>query len=109
MGTYKIGHALLFPIHAHSWPCQHHGKYHINAKFSCPLKLCRKTPAQFPMMNFVGQQFPANMQMMQQPTQQAMMMHQPAQQAMPMMAPYYAPNKQPNNAPNQQQQNWNNF
>jgi hypothetical protein len=51
------------------------------------------------MMNFVGQQYPANMQMMQQP----------AQQAMPMMAPYYAPNQQPTTAPNQQQQNWGYF
>jgi hypothetical protein len=63
-----------------------------------------------PMMNFVGQQYPANMQMMQQPAaQQAMMMQQPAQQAMPMMAPYYAPNQQPTTAPNQQQQNWGHF
>ena len=66
-------------------------------------------PAQLPMMNFVGQQFPANMQMMQQPTQQAMMMQQPAQQAMPMMAPYYAPNQQTPAAPNQQQQYWGQF
>ena len=55
-------------------------------------------PAQMPMMNFVGQQYP--------PTQ---MMQQPAQQAMPMMAPYYAPNQQPTTAPNQQQQNWGHF
>jgi hypothetical protein len=66
-------------------------------------------PPQLPMMNFVGQQYPANMQMMQQPAQQAMMMQQPAQQAMPMMAPYYAPNQQPTTAPNQQQQNWGHF
>ena len=66
-------------------------------------------PTQLPMMNFVGQQYPANMQMMQQPAQQAMMLQQPAQQAMPMMAPYYAPNQQPTAAPNQQQQNWGHF
>ena len=66
-------------------------------------------PTQLPMMNFVGQQHPANMQMMQQPAQQAMMLQQPAQQAMPMMAPYYAHNQQPTAAPNQQQQNWGHF
>jgi len=68
-------------------------------------------PSQMPMMNFVGQQYPANMQMMQQPAQQqqAIMMEKPAQQAMPMMAPYYAPNQQPTAAPNQQQHNWGHF
>jgi len=66
-------------------------------------------PPQLPMINFVGKQYPANMQMMQQPAQQAMMMQQPAQQAMPMMAPYYAHNQQPTAAPHQQQQNWGHF
>jgi hypothetical protein len=59
-------------------------------------------PAQMPMMNFVGQQYPPN-------TANTQMMQQPAQQAMPMMAPYYAPNQLPNAAPNQQQQNWGYF
>ena len=45
-------------------------------------------PAQMPMMNFVGQQYPPN-------TANTQMMQQPAQQAMPMMAPYYAPNCYP--------------
>jgi hypothetical protein len=57
-------------------------------------------PAQMPMMNFVGQQYPPNT---------VQIMQQPAQQAMPMMAPYYAPNQQPTAAPNQQQQNWGYF
>jgi hypothetical protein len=59
-------------------------------------------PAQMPMMNFVGQQYPPN-------TANTQMMQQPAQQAMPMMAPYYASNQQPTAAPNQQQQNWGYF
>ena len=63
------------------------------------LRATMPMPPQLPMMNFVGQQYPANMQMMQQP----------AQQVMPMMAPYYAPNQQPTIAPNQQQQNWGHF
>jgi hypothetical protein len=59
-------------------------------------------PAQMPMMNFVGQQYPPNIANTQ-------MMQQPAQQAMPMMAPYYAHNQLPNAVPNQQQQNWGYF
>ncbi len=59
-------------------------------------------PAQMPLMNFVGQQYPPNTANMQ-------MMQQPAQQAMPMMAPYYAPNQLPSAEPNQQQQNWGYF
>jgi hypothetical protein len=59
-------------------------------------------PAQMPMMNFVGQQYPPNTANMQ-------MMQQPAQQAMPMMAPYYAPNQLPSAVPNQQQQIWGYF
>jgi hypothetical protein len=57
-------------------------------------------PAQQPgqgMMNFFGQQYPAPN------ATNAQMMQQPAQQAMPMMAPYYAPNQQTYNVPNQQQ------
>ena len=66
-------------------------------------------PTQLPMMNFVGQQYPANMQMMQQPAQQAMMLQQPAQQVMPMMAPSYSHTQHPTAAPSQQQQNWGHF
>jgi len=57
-------------------------------------------PAQQPsqgMMNFVGQQYPAPN------ATNAQMMQQPSQQAMPMMAPCYAPDKQPYDVPNQQQ------